>query len=135
MLSPERIIEIGTEQFGEVFCLRAADALFARAIESAATAPLLARIAELEKDCDRFERYWNEAMATHKNIAELERQLEEARKDAELLDWMIFYSARVGHDSDGEFCQCIWINEDGEQRTKLFGNAREAIRAAIKEQT
>lgn len=32
---------------------------FAEQVESAATAPLLARIAELEKDCDRFERYWN----------------------------------------------------------------------------
>lgn len=43
----------------------------ARAIESAATAPLLTQIAALEV------------------------QLAEARKDAERLDWMIFHSAKV----------------------------------------
>ena len=61
--------------------IRVFDAGFDRGWD-AACAERDARIAELEKDCDRFERYWNEAMATHKNIAELERQLAEARKDA-----------------------------------------------------
>ena len=59
----------------------------ARAIESAATEPLLQRIAELEQrnrdlyeDVQRFKKHaLNEKAAR----LELERQLEEARKDAE----------------------------------------------------
>lgn len=130
-LADEELATVLTEAYGSPEWTLA-DVCAARAIESAATAPLLARIAELEAANEEFgkrQEWWNTRML------ELERELEDARKDAELLDWMIFYSARVGHDSDGEFCQCIWINEDGEQRTKLFGNAREAIRAAIKDQT
>lgn len=115
----------------------------ARAIESAATAPLLARIAELDRSLDVMAK--NTEAQAHaslqreieltEKVEKLTRELEEARKDAELLDWMIFYSARLSHSNDAECCQVIWVNEDGEQRTKPFGNAREAIRAAIKEQT
>lgn len=46
-LTLDRIVEIGKEQFGNLFHLRPTDAQFARAIEAAATAPLLARIAAL----------------------------------------------------------------------------------------
>jgi hypothetical protein len=76
---------------------------FARDIESAATAPLLEQIKELERDCDMFERNWNEAMATHRNIADLERQLEQASKDAERYRWL-----RVQDDDD--FCFAVVKN-------------------------
>ncbi len=56
---------------------------FARSIESATASPLLELIKELEADRDLMERNWNEAMAAHGHIAELEKQLEAAMVDAE----------------------------------------------------
>lgn len=106
---------------------------FAYAIESAACAERDARIAELEKDCDRLERYWNEAMATHKNIAELEQQLAEARKDAERY--------RFIRDADRSDCitqeLSLYAMEtlDEYVDAAMEGEAELAIRAAIKEQT
>lgn len=99
---------------------------FARAIESAATAPLLARIAELEVDCDRLERYWNEAMATHKNIAELERQLAEARKDA-MHEAALICDALPAPPSCNVLERNLW--------DVATVAAADAIRAAIKDQT
>lgn len=52
---------------------------FARAIESASTEPLLQRIAELEEMNAQLREQNTEV---DKSCAELERQLEEARKDA-----------------------------------------------------
>lgn len=93
--------------------------------ESAACAERDARIAELEKDCDRFERYWNEAMATHKNIAELERQLEEARKDADAFT-----------DEQLEAAVKAWFQEKiVPGKFPFHKRMRAAIAAAIKEQT
>lgn len=83
---------------------------FARAIESAACA---------ERDA---------------RIAELTRQLEEARKDAAMLDWLDKQNADIendawvvlAHDCAGdEDCKKYWVGAD----------LRGAIRAAIKEQT
>lgn len=52
-----------------------------RTVESVVTSrvetPLLARIAELEKDNDMLERYWNEAMSTHENINSLKERIAE----------------------------------------------------------
>lgn len=52
--------------------------------------------------------------------------------DAARLDWLIFYSARVKHTSDAEYCIVEWSDEDWKRTTKPFGNAREAIDAAMK---
>jgi ribosomal protein S15P/S13E len=67
-------------------------------VETAATAPLLEHIEELEKDRDYCEQSWNEAMATHENIASLKEQiaaltaqLEEADKDAARYQWLKEY--------------------------------------------
>lgn len=61
-------------------------------------------------------------MATHKNIAELERELEEARKDAER------YRFAANPQSDG-YAVCEWYDGD------WFPISTEDLDAAIKEQT
>lgn len=56
-------------------------------------------------------------------------------KDTEYLDWMIFYSAKVCHDREGENCYVEWYPSDydwGKQRTGRYGCSREAIDNAIK---
>lgn len=58
---------------------------FSRAIEAAATEPLLQRIAELEEMNAQLREQNTEV---DKTCAELERQLEEARKDAERYRWL-----------------------------------------------
>lgn len=64
----------------------------ARAIESAATAPLLARIAELERHNNelvkRREFDVRDIKDSTAKLGALERELEEARKDAERLDFI-----------------------------------------------
>ena len=107
---------------GEIRALRATEA------------GLRDRLAELESDCDRLERYWNEAMATHKNIAELERRLEEARKDAELLDYIQTNGATVEIIPGAPDFYPVHFRVGGRYRT-ANENIRAAIRAAIKEQT
>jgi len=60
--------------------------------------------------------------------------------DTELLDWMIFYSGQVICSSDGETCWVKWFSSDeeagdaGECTTGHFGDARNAIRAAMKQE-
>ena len=60
------------------------------------------------------------------------------RNDTELLDWMIFYSGRVCHSNDGDMCWVMWYSSDeeagnaGEMETGMFGDARNAIQAAMK---
>lgn len=71
-----------------------------------------------------------EVQALTERIALLEQQLAEARKDSERLDWMIFYSGHVSHGNDAEWCRVVWV-DDGPHSTKLFGDGREAIDAAI----
>lgn len=104
MLTDEEIDAIGSERAPYT------DFQFARAIESAACS---------ERDA---------------RIAELEQQLAEARKDAELLDWLDKQNADIendawlvlAHDCTGdEDCKKYWVGAD----------LRGAIRAAIKEQT
>lgn len=60
--------------------------------------------------------------------------LERLKADSERLSWMIFYSAKVVHSNDSEYCCVVWHDEDGEHRTKLYGDANEAIDAAIHQQ-
>lgn len=79
---------------------------FAYAIESAATAPLLARIAELT------------------------RELEEARKDAERLT-----NEQIDAGIKAWFSTDITINEGKDRGHPFRQRMRAAIRAAIKEQT
>lgn len=70
--------------------------IFARAIESAATAPLLERIKELEESERSSERARVKLCSIHQDqkealiarIAALEQQLEAARKDAERYRWL-----------------------------------------------
>ena len=54
--------------------------------------------------------------------------------DTDLLDWMIFHSARVCHSVDGEVCWVVWTDDPdtGEQRTDGSGDAREEIAQAMK---
>lgn len=61
-------------------------------------------------------------------------QAEAVPSDTERLDWMIFYSARLQHGNDGEYCCVVWIEDHEEHLTALFGSAREAIDAAIEQQ-
>lgn len=68
-------------------------------------------------------------------IAELERQLEDARKDARRLDWMIFHTAQVQHTRDGEYCRVLFYDDGTSDLTAPFGAARDAIDNAMKEQT
>lgn len=102
---------------------------FARAIESAATEPLLQRIAELEKECSEWK---NDAINglnaayLRGRVKELERQLEEARKDAERYRWLRRWKGQeheppftVQHELDGT----LW-----------GGDLDAAIDAAMKEQ-
>lgn len=63
----------------------------------------------------------------------------ESLKDTEYLNWMIFFSARVCHDRDGESCyveSCYveWYPSDWEwelQRTEWFDCSRKAIENAM----
>ncbi len=76
---------------------------FARAIESAATAPLLERIAELERANAAFaarQDWW------HEKMFRLERELEALRKDAE----------RDTHvkNVESKFAVCKW-NDDADE--------------------
>lgn len=79
---------------GEVWIEGASD--FARAIEAAATAPLLARIAELDRSLDvmaqNTEAQAHASLQREIELAEkvekLTLQLEEARKDAERWNWL-----------------------------------------------
>lgn len=64
-------------------------------------------------------------------IAELERQLAEASKDARRLDWMIFHTAQVVHTRDGEYCRVLWYEDDTSDLTAPFGTARDAIDNAM----
>lgn len=143
-----------------------------RAIESAATTPLLARIAELEKlcdeayvaqgadaynnACDEMERWQKQRKADGKevgttgslcdgiawlylHVSKLERELEEARKDAEMLDWL---DNNIFVREPDEWDQRYGVCRDGKtQMWAIFapkgvhGSARKIIDAAIKEQT
>jgi hypothetical protein len=73
---------------------------FSRAIESAATAPLLERIAELEQRCqDHHEdvvRFRRHALDEKDARMALERELEAVRKDSERYRWLReYYSPEV----------------------------------------
>ena len=107
----------------------------ASAIESAATAPLLAQIAALEAHSKEMEQLAARGAASlvkaSQDMAQLEAQLLEARKDAERLDWMIFHSAKVCHSNDAEYCSVKWVDDYEQCQTDVYGNAREAIDAAI----
>jgi len=70
---------------------------------------------------------------TAQELERLRAECEALRKDAERLDWVIFYSARVTHSKDGEACSVWWFDDNEEHRSKPFGNAREAINAAMGE--
>lgn len=101
---------------------------FARAIESAATAPLLARIAELEAANEAFgkrQEWWNARML------ELEQQLEEARKDAERYRFIRDKAQWL----DGVPQAIIWRNDGHAQEICAEDELDEAIDAAMKEQT
>ena len=96
---------------------------FARAIESAATAPLLARIAELEAANEAFgkrQEWWNTRML------ELEQQLAEARKDA-MSAAALICDALPAPPSCNVLERSLW--------DVATVAAADAIRAAIKEQT
>lgn len=118
---------------------RAGTLRYADAKVSAATAPLLARIAELEAANEAFgkrQEWWNARML------ELEQQLAEARKDAERWNWLNWHIG-VAWGEEG-FTSLIRIVSEkhraliNTQIDKLMsGELPEtpAIRAAIKEQT
>lgn len=141
---------------------------FARAIESAACAERDARIAELERlrsedhshaldlaaEIERLTQQLdvmakNTEAQAHASVMreieledkakKLERELEEARKDAELLDWLdnnIF--AKDPDDWDQKYGRC---RNGKTQMWAIFapkgvqGSARRIVDAAIKEQT
>lgn len=126
MLSDEQI-----KHFQRVNCVYPGTT---RAIEAAATEPLLKRIAELEQELAenvRLNGIGSEREAALMSKAErLERELETVRKDAERLDWMIFYSAQIRHTSDAEYCRVEWSCEGEEIHSAWLGSGREAIDAA-----
>jgi hypothetical protein len=51
--------------------------------------------------------------------------------DTKRLEWLQFHGARVAWGNDSEYCSVDWSDRDGSYRTKLFGNWREAIDAAM----
>lgn len=119
---------------------------FAEAIESAATAPLIAQIEPFatylkdgETPIERFERERKDNAALlgllakdRERIAELEKRCAELEKDAERLDWMIFYSAKLKHSNDAEYCTVLWVGDDGDwTETDLHTYARAAIDSAM----
>ena len=99
---------------------------FTRALESAATAPLLAQIATLEAQIKT-----EQCLSFRDQVAQLEAQLAEAKKDAERLDWMIFHSAKVCHSNDAEYCSVKWVDDYEECQTDVYGDSRAAIDTAI----
>lgn len=111
---------------------------FARAIESAATAPLLARIAELDRSLDVMAQ--NTEAQAHaslqreieltEKVEKLTRELEEARKDAERLT-----NEQIDAGIKAWFSTDITINEGNDRGHPFRQRMRAAIRAAIKEQT
>jgi hypothetical protein len=75
---------------------------------------LTEQIEAVTKDRDLMEQYWNEAMATHKNIALLEQQLAEARKDAADADSMSKALAAVCDKNDARWKFLHTINKDAQ---------------------
>lgn len=53
------------------------------------------------------------------------------RSDTDLLDWVIFNSATIYHDSDDEWCRVEWSNRDGAYYTERHDTARDALNAAM----
>lgn len=51
--------------------------------------------------------------------------------DVEILQWLVFNSAKVCHDSDGEFSWVHWNDRDGSYTTKIFPDWRAAVMAAM----
>ena len=113
-------------------CFPAIGYPFARAIESAATAPLLARIAELDRSLDVMAQ--NTESQAHaslqreieltEKVEKLTRELAEARKDAERYRWLCGFSSV-------SMPELTWGRRAGIPKNKLDA----AIDAAIKEQT
>jgi len=77
------------------------------------------KLVELEKERAQLETYWNQCLANCKNIAELERQLAEARNQAL-------------EDALAEVEQGIWFDKTTDQ---ILDSIAAAIRAMKKEQT
>lgn len=110
-------------------------------IESAATAPLLARIAELDRSLDVMAQ--NTEAQAHaslqreieltEKVEKLEQQLVEARKDAELLDYIQTNGATVEIIPGAPDFYPVHFRVGGRYRT-ANESIRAAIRAAIKEQ-
>lgn len=98
-----------------------------RAIESVVTAPLLARIAELERL--RAEDH-SHALDLAAEIERLSRELEEVRKDAERLT-----NEQIDAGIKAWFSTDITINEGKDRGHPFRQRMRAAISAAIKEQT
>ena len=113
-----------------------------RAIESAATAPLLARITELDRSLDVMAQ--NTEAQAHaslqreieltEKVEKLTRELAEAREDAELLDYIQTNGATVEIIPGAPDFYPVHFRVGGRYRT-ANENIRDAIRAAIKEQT
>ena len=78
------------------------------AIESAATAPRLKRIAEIERELET-----ERAVSFRDQVAQLERELEAVRKDA---GWRAIDTAPKDGTavlvSEGRFCYCVEWNEE-----------------------
>lgn len=107
------------------------------AIESAATAPLLARIAELEEElaCVRqaLPEQWRDSVPSVA-VSTLVAELEEARKDAELLDYIQTNGATIELIPGAPDFYPMHFRVGGRYHT-ANESVRSAIRAAIKEQT
>ena len=84
--------------------------VFARAIESAATAPLLERIAGLERDMAAMTA---KLTVERSHSAELERELEAVRKDA---GWR---GIETAPDTMTGTVVVRWVNSDGEECREL----------------
>lgn len=106
--------------------------------ESAACAERDARIAELEAANEAFgkrQEWWNSRMLElERENAELVKALAEARKDAELLDYIQTNGATVEIIPGTPDFYPVHFRVGGRYRT-ANENIRAAIRAAIKEQT
>jgi hypothetical protein len=100
-----------------------------KAIESAATAPLLERIAELERKSDQDEAtmLWQAGeISKHLDrIAGLERQLEQAKKDADRFQWLCGFSSVT-------MPELTWGRRAGIPKNKLDAAIDAAIQAEVK---
>lgn len=112
MLSEEKLTELFRYSFSLIDSrMTPNQQAFCRAIESAATAPLLARIAELEKDVAHKDAY-SEQLG--RELANATRELEEARRKAQEDNYEFNRAINFAIDQGSEACHFLSAWREGD---------------------